>query len=126
MGVGNHSNSQRMMDSGALPISRSHIGTSVLLALISPALLLWNVYKTRNPYFQHFLIILFFTMFGATMVLGSGDAYRHYTRVELVGSQMSFTDFVSDLYLILTFQLTEFGAKDVYNHVLHYFFGGIL
>ena len=116
----------RMEDTSPPAISASQITNSILLALVSPVFLLWNAYKSTNPSFQHFLIIIFFTLFGATMLLGHGDAFRHHMRVELVGAQMSFTEFMSDLYLILTFQLTQYGAKDVYNHVLHYFFGSIL
>ena len=117
---------QRMDNTNPPAITASQITNSILLALVSPAFLLWNAYRSTNPNFQHFLIVLFFTLFGATMVLGRGDAFRHYMGVELVGAQMSFGEFVSDLYLILTFQLSHYGAKDVYNHVLHYLFGGIL
>ena len=115
-----------MEDTSPPAISASQITNSILLALVSPVFLLWNAYKSTDPSFQHFLIVLFFTLFGATMLLGRGDAFRHYMGVELIGAQMSFAEFVSDLYLILTFQLTQHGAKDVYNHVLHYVFGGIL
>lgn len=101
--------------------------SSVLMAATVPALLAVEFWKTRSERYRHWLLTLFMIVLGFVAVVdASGDARRHLMDVELVYSQMSFSLFLEDLWRILTFQLTESGAKDVYKHVVSYFFGGIL
>ncbi len=105
---------------------REKIGQSVLLAMTVPAMLLVNLWWARSERYKRVLITLFFTIYGATMLLGGGDGFRHHWRMEFVYGNLPFSVFLDDLLRILSFRMTETGAKDVYNHATSYFFGGIL
>ena len=105
---------------------REKYATACIYAVTLPPMLLASLWWAQSDRHKHFLITLFFAVFGTTMILGSGDAYSHQMRVEHYFTRISFADFLSDLWAILTFQLTASGVKDVYNHVISYFFGGVL
>ncbi len=104
---------------------RRRYAQAVIKATLIPALLLVDLFKRRAEAEQRFLIWLFFVVFGLTFILG-GDAVRHQWRVEEYFSQLPWPYFLDDLWRILTFRVTEYGARDVYNHVISYFFGAIL
>ncbi len=98
---------------------------AVVKAFFIPALLLVELCKRRSEREQRFLIWLFFVVFGFTFILG-GDAAGHLARVETSFPGMSFQEFLSDLLRILAFQYSEAGTRDVYNHIISFFFGSFL
>ena len=105
--------------------SRRRYATAVLKACLLPPLLLIDLTKRRPENEQRFLIWLFFVVFGFTFILG-GDAVSHQWRVETYFARLTFYEFLEDLFRILTFRVTDGGARDVYNHVISYLFGGVL
>lgn len=108
-------------------VSPRQIIGSILMAATIPALLTVEFWKTRSERYRHWLLTLFMVVLGfVALVDASGDARRHLMAVELVYLQMPFSVFVEDLWRILTFRLTESGTKDVYKHLVSYFFGGVL
>ena len=104
---------------------RRRYAQSVLKACTFPILLLVDLTKRRSEKEQRFLIWLFFVVFGVTFIMG-GDMVSHQWRVETYFAQLGFAQFLDDLWQILTFRTTEYGARELYNHVISYFFGGVL
>ena len=97
-----------------------------LLALTFPAFLVIDFWRSTSWNHRRWIIIAFFTVFGSVMLIGGGDGYRHQLSVDLYYTQVSFAVWLADLWRILTFQITDSGTKDVYQHVVSYFFGGVL
>ncbi len=108
-----------------LPHGKQWYAQAVLKAMLIPALLLVDLFKRKTEGEQRFLIWLFFLVFGITFVMG-GDAIRHQARVEFHFSIMTFGQFLEDIWRMLTFRTAQYGARDVYNHVISYLFGRIL
>lgn len=104
---------------------RKILASAFVQFLFAPILLLLNLRGASTERHQRLLITLFFAAFGSTMLIG-GDAIRHQWVVETFFSQLSFSAWLSDLWLILTFRTTVGGAHDVYNHTISYLFGGVL
>jgi len=108
-------------------ITPRNIVGSIFVAATVPALLFVAFWRTRSERYRHWLLTLFMVVLGFVAVVdASGDAQRHLLAMELVYSSMSFAQFLEDLWLILTFQLAESGTKDVYKHLISYFFGGVV
>lgn len=108
-------------------ITARRIAGSLIIATTVPGLLAVDFWKTRSERYRHWLLTLFMVVLGfVALINASGDARRHLMDVELVYSQMSLNLFLSDLWRILTFQLTESGSKDVYKHLIAWLFGGVL
>lgn len=105
--------------------TRRRYATSVLKAILLPILLLVDLTKRRPEREQRFLIWLFFVVFGFTFILG-GDAIRHQWRMEYHFAAMTWGQFLEDLWRMLTFRVAEYGARDVYNHVISFVFGRAL
>jgi hypothetical protein len=99
--------------------------SALLKSSIVPLLLLGDLFKAKSEHKQRLLITLFFAIFGSTMLIG-GDAIRHQWFVENHYVGLSFGQFFEELWLILTLRMGGGGAKDVYNHLVSYFFGGVL
>ena len=104
----------------------------LLPAMIAPWILLVAAWKSVNQRQRHWLLTLFFTFYGATIAiaydpLGVGpdgvghllEVYKHY-----VG--LSFEQFLSELWKILTLRPSPGTNNDVYIHVLSYLTGGVL
>lgn len=107
--------------------SRRQIAESVVKAVTVPGILLLDFWKTRSESYRHWLLTIFMAVLGFVMLVEtSGDARRHLMAVEMVYANMSLEVFLEDLWRILTFRLTESGTKDVYKHVISYFFGNVL
>lgn len=105
--------------------SRKRYATAALKAVFVPLLLLLDLTKRRPENEQRFLIFLFFVVFGFTFILG-GDAIRHMWRVEYFFAAMTIDQFFEDLWRMLTFRTAYYGANDVYNHTISFFFGRVL
>jgi len=107
--------------------SRRQIGAAIVKAAIVPGLLALDFWKARSERYRHWLLTLFMAVLGfVALTERSGDATRHLMAVELVYANMPFGVFLDELWRILTFRLTESGTKDVYKHVVSYFFGSVL
>lgn len=99
---------------------------TVILALTAPPLLLIELWQSSSERYKHWIITLLFTIFGSVMIIGVGDGYRHQLMVDYYYTSLGFDQFLEDLWKILTLQITESGARDVYKHVLSYVIGGLL
>jgi hypothetical protein len=66
-------------------------------------------------------------VYGSTISLDIGnDGYRHLAAVSEVYVNMPFKQFFYEIFQILTFQLTDSRAQDLYKHILSFFLGAVL
>jgi hypothetical protein len=104
----------------------------LLPALFFPWILLIAAWKSASQRNRHWLLTFFFTIYGATIAiaydpLGAGpDGVRHLLNVYVHYVGLSFGQFLSELWLILTFRPADATNDDVFIHVLSYFTGGVL
>ncbi|MGY6587759.1 MAG: hypothetical protein ACXIUB_05655 [Wenzhouxiangella sp.] len=106
--------------------SRKRLVAVIAAGMVLPPLMLAELWANRSDKYKQWLITAFFVVFGATMIVGQGDAYRHLMRVEFLYSNMPFSLFLEDLWRMLTFRLTESGSREPYIFILSYFFGGVV
>lgn len=106
-------------------VPRRDYATAVLALLISPLLLLGTIWSSKSERYRQYLLTLLFIAYGLSLNV-TGDAVTHLARVEHHFAYMSFEQFVRELFLVLTFQQTAGDSRDVYNHIISYFFGGVL
>ena len=99
---------------------------TALLAVTFPALLAVDFWRSASWRHRHWIITIFFTVFGSVVLLGTGDGYRIQRGVEFYYAEVPFTVWLDDLWRILTFQFTDGPSKDLYRHLASYFFGGVL
>lgn len=109
------------------------LGYVILASVVAPVLLLVAAWRTNSLNYRHWLLTAFVTMYGATILIrydptGEGsDGVRHLLLVYEHYVGMSFSQFMVDLWHILTFQeASHRGIKDVYKHLVSYFAGGVL
>lgn len=99
--------------------------------MIAPWILLIAAWKSASQRERHWLLTFFVTIYGATIAiaydpLGVGpDGVRHLLNVYVHYVGLSFAQFLSELWLILTFRPPD-KVDDVYIHVLAYLTGGVL
>lgn len=101
-----------------------------LSMLISPLGSLFLVVRDRglSSSSKKWLFIIFITIFGSVLSIKvqGPDAYRHQERVEDHYVPLTYSEFSSELYEILTLSQPEGTTGDVYLHVLGYFVGGVM
>ncbi len=101
--------------------------SSLLVGLVAPWLLLVNFVRSRSERHRHVTLTVFFVFLGSVANLPeSSDGFRHQWMVSEYYPGMSAAEFLRELWQILTFQITQSGAKDVYKHVLSWFLGRVL
>ena len=104
----------------------------LLPAMIAPWILLLAAWRRVSQRQRHWLLTFFITFYGATIAiaydpLGRGpDGVRHLLNVYTHYVGLSFEQFLSELWLILTLRPPLDTKGDVYLHVLSYFTGGLL
>ena len=104
----------------------------LLPAMIAPWILLVASWKSASQRQRHWLLTFFITLYGATIAiaydpLGIGpDGVGHLLNVYVHYVGLSFAQFLSELWLILTFRPSLDTNDDVFIHVLSYFTGGVL
>jgi len=108
-------------------------GYLIFASVVAPVFLLVAAWRTNSAKYRHWLLTAFVTMYGATILIqydptGEGsDGVRHLLLVYEHYVGMSFTQFVEDIWYILTFQeASARGVKDLYKHLVSYFVGGLL
>lgn len=99
-----------------------------LVAVLSPLLWLIVALRTGDKKTIRWSIVLFSTLFASTFTMQSqlGDAVRHWENVYEYYTDLSFPQFMSDLFDILFFISNSDVNEDVYIHLLSYLTGGIL
>lgn len=102
------------------------IFSSVIFAMTAPWMLIVSMFSARTFRQQKLLGALFTAVLASLMDLGTGDGFRHQLMVEEYYAHLSFDAFSDELIQILTFRVTESGARDVYKHVLSFVVGGVL
>ena len=111
---------------------RSNVPVVLASSLIAPWLLLVAAWKTKSRRQKHWLLTIFVTIYGATITIaydpfGAGpDGVRHLLTVYTHYADLSFGQFLEELWLILLFEPAPGGSLDVYKHVLSYFVGSVL
>ena len=100
--------------------------SSIVLAFFAPWMMAFSFVRATSWRHRHLIATGFFSVFGSVVLLEFGDGLDHQNALERYYLDMSFQEFASDLWNILTFQLTESRSKDVYIHVLSYVVGGVL
>lgn len=104
----------------------------ILPAMIAPWLLLVAAWKSSSQRQRHWLLTFFVTFYGATIAIaydpfGYGpDGVRHLLRVYVHYVGLSLEQFLSELWLVLTFRPSPDTNDDVYLHVLSYLTGGVI
>ena len=108
-------------------------GFILLSSITLPVFLLVQAWRTSDWRYKHWLLTAFVTVYGATIAIHydpagkGGDGVRHLGLVYDYYVGMSFTQFVTDLWSVLTFQLASNpGIRDPYKHVVSYLTGGFL
>jgi hypothetical protein len=107
--------------------------TTTVLAgtLLVPPLLLIAAWRSRSTRYRHLLLTAFFAIYGATIGIaydptGAGaDGVRHLLNVHVHYTELSFDEFLRELWDILTFQVGTSPSKDVYIHVVSFIVGGV-
>lgn len=100
--------------------------------LLAPPLLLVEAWRTTSTRYRHLLLTAFFAIYGATIGIaydptGAGpDGVRHLLKVYVHYTDLAFSDFLRELWEILTLQVGTAPNKDVYIHVVSYLVGGVL
>ncbi len=101
--------------------------SSFFVGLVAPSILALSFVKSRSWRQRHIILTLFFVFAGSVATLGpNSDGFRHLLLVEHYYVHMSGGQFLHELWQVLTFQVTESGAKDVYKHVLSWVLGRVL
>ena len=104
---------------------RQQKGYILLLLFVSPILALFNILKLKNNRDITFFGTLFFGMIGSLYIYSDGnDGFKHRFLVEQNYIGMSFNEFLSQSYEILTFNAGE-GTTDFYLHILSFIAGSI-
>ena len=104
---------------------RQQKGYILLLLFVSPILALFNILKLKNNRDITFFGTLFFGMIGSLYIYSDGnDGFKHRFLVEQNYIGMSFNEFLSQSYDILTFNAGE-GTADFYLHILSFIAGSI-
>ena len=89
-------------------------------------------WKSSSQRERHWLLTFFITIYGATIAiaydpLGVGpDGVGHLLQVYTHYVGLSFQQFVSELWMILTFRPSPDTDDDVYIHTISYLTGGVL
>src|SRR6056297_444637 len=85
---------------GKSSVGRTRFAWAAVSALLVPAFLPLSAIRTKLWQYRRFVLTLFFAIFGSTMVLGVGDAFAHFRRLQYFET-VSFDRFIDDLWLIL-------------------------
>lgn len=95
---------------------------SFFVAFILPVLLLVEAIRSKVWAHKRLVLTLFITIYGSTIQLKeTNDGYRHREMVYTHYQDLSFQEWLVELRNILTFEVNDSGAQDVYKHVLSYF-----
>ena len=104
---------------------RQQKGYILLLLFVSPILALFNILKLKNNRDITFFGTLFFGMIESLYIYSDGnDGFKHRFLVEQNYIGMSFNEFLSQSYDILTFNAGE-GTTDFYLHILSFIAGSV-
>ena len=95
----------------------SILGLFILSPLLSFILFFKNILKKNSK----FILISFFTFYGATMIFPIGtDGSRHLLAVQTHYLGLSFPDFLNESWLLLQFKPPPGTNSDVYLHILYF------
>lgn len=101
---------------------------SCLFMFVSPAISLFHGLKGNfGAEFKRKLLIVFVTIYGSIITISeSNDGFRHLENVYVHYVNLSFIDFFSEIFDILSFSDNPSINDDLYIHVVSYITGGIL
>ena len=120
------------IDQAAMPSRRKSFNgrkyaLTVIGALLAPILLMLALFKRDDLVYKRFVLTILVTIYGSTFIIVEGqDGWVHQMRVYFFYMDMTFSQFMSDLWLMLRFQLPESNMRDVYQHTVSYLTGSVL
>jgi hypothetical protein len=86
-------------------LKNSRLVGSVMLAFLSPILLLIDAFKSKGLAYKRWALTLFITMYGSTIHLNiTNDGYRHREKVYTHYMDLSFSEFFNESINILIFK----------------------
>jgi hypothetical protein len=107
-------------------LTKQDYAYNIIFAFTIPFLAVIRTLKSKSIRFKHQLLTLLVGIYGSTIFLSTSDGANHLAKVINEYSGMSFKQFATDIYLIITFQGTEAGSADLYIHLLSYLCGAVL
>lgn len=114
--------------SGSAPLSKGEIGASIIKAVLVPGVLLLDLWRARSERQRHWILTIFFVVLGFVAITEiAGDARRMREMVEFQFPRISFAMWLEDLWRLITFRNSFYtGTRDIYMHVVGFFFGSVL
>jgi len=100
---------------------------NIIFAFTIPFVAVNRTIKSKSARYKQQLLTLLIGLYGSTMFITKGnDGYRHLAMVSEIYANMPFKQFFFEIFQVLTFQLTDSGAQDLYKHSLSYLCGSVL
>jgi hypothetical protein len=100
---------------------------NIIFAFTIPFVAVIRTIKSKSARYKHQLLTLLIGLYGSTISLDIGnDGYRHLAMVSEIYANMPFKQFFYEIFQILTFQLTDSRAQDLYKHFLSFLCGAVL
>lgn len=94
---------------------------------ITPALSLYLAAKTKNLFIIKWVLILFITFFGSTIILENGtDGYVHLQNVHVHYSNLSFSTFWQEMVNMFMLKANSEIQEEPFIHIISYFVGSII
>lgn len=107
-------------------MNRNQKGYLILLFLVSPFLGVIKLFKIKDEKTLTFFGTLFFGLVGSVFVYLEGtDGHSHMMNAKARYLNMSFSEFFTQSYDVITFNAVE-GAADFYIHILSYLSASVL
>lgn len=98
----------------------------LFILLISPALGLYFALREHNLLLKKWIIVIFITIFGSTIVLPLGsDGAAYIEFIDLYYLNMSFSEFLDGLNSLINLSPEYYQKGDPYIHIISYISGGI-
>jgi hypothetical protein len=108
-------------------LTKQDYAYNIILAFTMPLVALIITIKSKSSKYKHQLLTLLIGIYGSTINFRqSNDGFRHLAMVSEVYAEMPFSQFWYEIFQIITFQITESRAQDLYKHILSYIFGSVL
>src|SRR6056297_211960 len=105
-----------------------HIVLTSVIMLITPLFaLIYSMRGRKGKTFKRWVLTIFAGIYASTFNIESiGDGSRHWQNVYDYYVELSFSQWLSDFWDIVTFTSNDFVNEDLYIHFLSYFTGEII
>jgi hypothetical protein len=108
-------------------LTKQDYAYNIIFVFTIPFVAAVRTIKSKSARYKHQLLTLLIGLYGSTISIGQdADGTRHLATVTKIYADMPFKQFFYEISQILTFQITDSGASDLYKHFLSYFCGAVL